>query len=148
MSSDPRSAYRQTNGHGAGPVRLVVLLYEQLVDDLRRALAAIELGDAESKTLEIGHALEIVGQLQGRLDMERGGDVAVNLDRFYDLLRLDLVRAQLQSSGFVLQRQLDNLLTLREAWLEVERIEAAGAVTKPQPAPAPPEDRKPLDWSA
>lgn len=149
MTPDPRSAYRQTSGQSAGPVRRVVLLYEQLADDVRQAIAATERGEAETKALQIGHALEIVGQLQGRLDMERGGEVARNLDRFYDLLRADLLRAQIQSSSSTLQRQLGNLLTLREAWLEVERIESGAAVASPQtPAPPAPAGNKPLDWSA
>lgn len=151
MSIDAKAAYRQTAGGTANSVRIVVLLYEQLVEDVRRALKAAEQRDAEICTLEIDHALEVINHLQGRLDMERGGDVARNLECFYDLLRVSLLQANIQSSCEVLRKQLDNLLTLREAWLEVERVEAvrtASPVPTAAPAAASTPPGKPLNWSA
>jgi flagellar secretion chaperone FliS len=145
MNLDARSAYRQSTGQSASPLRLVVLLYEQLVEDVRRALGAMDQGDAAGVAFNIGHALEVVGQLQGRLDMNHGGEVAENLERFYNLLRYNLLQAQMRSSKNILQRQLENLLTLREAWLEVERAETAAANPGP---PAAPGNDKPLNWSA
>lgn len=147
---DPKFAYRQTAGESASPLQLVVLLYEQLVEDLRRAIHALEHGQSEKHALEVGHALEVLGQLQGRLDMERGGEVARNLELFYDLLRVGLLQAQIRSSAEALRKQLENLLTLREAWLEVERMERNGSVP-PAGAPAPDASAnppKPPDWSA
>ena len=146
MNLDARSAYRQSTGQSASPLHLVVLLYEQLVEDVRRALGTMCQGDAAGVASNIGHALEVVGQLQGRLDMNHGGEVAENLERFYNLLRYNLLQAQMRSSTNILQRQLENLLTLREAWLEVERAEAAAA-PNPEP-PSTPGNDKPLNWSA
>ena len=38
----PRTAYRETAGQGATAVRLVVMLYEQMIQDLRHAAEAID----------------------------------------------------------------------------------------------------------
>ena len=76
---DARSSYRETVARGASPVRLVICLYEQAIEDLRRAVIAQEKGDIEARTRGINHALIVVAQLQGSLDMERGGEVAGNL---------------------------------------------------------------------
>ncbi len=124
MSSDPALTYRESAGQTASPVRLVILLYEQLIKDLQRAAVAIERNQVEARTQEIDHALIVVAQLQGVLDMERGGDVAKNLDRFYDVLRGSLIEAEIRRSADLLHAQVRHLLTLREAWVEVELANA------------------------
>jgi len=42
MTPDASSAYRRTDGHSAGPIRLVIMLYEQLIKDLQSAVAAMK----------------------------------------------------------------------------------------------------------
>ena len=116
---------------GASPHRLVVLLYEQLIQDLHRAIAAIEENNIERRTNELGHALEVVGELQARLDAERGGVVSANLDRYYNVLRNCLLKAQFVRSQEILRGQIGHLVSLREAWLEVERAASAAANANP-----------------
>jgi len=128
--NNPRSAYRESDGHGATAVRLVVLLYEQLIQDLRQAGQAIEHNNIELRTSRINHALDVVCLLQGTLNMERGGKVARNLVHFYETLRANLWEAQLRGCRETLSQQITDLLTLREAWAEVDRAESANAVPK------------------
>ena len=78
---DANLRYRTSSSRASSAVGLVILLYEQLVQDLRRALTALDSGAVETRSFELGHALEVVGQLQGRLDMQAGGEVAHNLAR-------------------------------------------------------------------
>jgi len=116
---DAYSAYIRVSGQGASPVRLVILLYDQLIKDLRRASAKFH--DVESRTAELDHALKVLGQLQGTLDLSQG-EVADNLDRFYSLLRNNLLAVQSTNSLDLLRQQIDHLLLLREAWVEVEAV--------------------------
>jgi flagellar protein FliS len=106
-------------------VQLVICLYEQAIEDLRRAVIALEKGDIEGRTRGINHALTVLAQLQGSLDLQRGGDVARNLEKFYNLVRTGLVEAQLKQSGRILEQQISQLVLVHEAWLEVERATAA-----------------------
>lgn len=106
---------------GASPVRLVVLLYEQAMENLRRALAAHMHQDIEGRTREINHALLVIGHLQATLDKEQGGKVAENLTRFYEQLRAGLVEAQCKQSAEVLERQISHLMQVYEAWCAVEK---------------------------
>jgi flagellar protein FliS len=155
MNTDPKLVYRDTAANNASPLRLVVLLYEQLIEDLRRAATAIAHGDAEKRTIELGHALEVLGQLQGRLDLEQGGEVAQNLEKFYNLLRSNLLQAQVTDSAQILRQQIAHLLAIREAWLEVERA-APSSAQQPSAAsasattPEQPESQSPAisDWTA
>ena len=80
---NPSLSYRKSAAAGASPLRLVILLYEQALEDLRRAQEALSRGDIEGRTREINHAILILGHLQGTIDHEQGGTVAANLERFY-----------------------------------------------------------------
>ena len=133
-------------------MRLVICLYEQAIEDLRRAVIALEKGAIEIRTREINHALMVIAQLQGSLDMERGGEVAKNLVRFYGVVRAGLTEAHLKQSARLLEQQISQLVLVYEAWLEVER-----ATAKPNPpAPEPPSDSPAVsspaasfaDWNA
>ena len=123
-----RSSYRESAVRGASPVKLVICLYEQAIEDLRRAVLALEKGDIEARTAGINHALTVIGQLQGTLDMQRGGEVARNLEQFYNLVRAGLVEAQLKQSASLLERQISQLVLVYEAWQEVERAMAKPVV--------------------
>jgi flagellar protein FliS len=112
---NPLECYRQTEAQGENPVQLVVLLYRQLIKDLQSALDAMQADQVERRTAEIDHALVVIAQLQGTLNKEKGGEVAANLGRFYDLLRASLVEAQCTVNRRILQDQIANLLTLHEA---------------------------------
>jgi flagellar protein FliS len=147
---DAKASYREAAVRGASPVRLVICLYEQAIEDLRLAVIALEKGDIEARTRGINHALMVIAQLQGSLDMERGGEVARNLARFYGVVRAGLVEAQMKQSVRILEQQISQLAVVYEAWLEVERVTAA-----PKPLPATlrePEASSPVtsnaDWNA
>ena len=128
---DPRSAYQEGAARGASGVGLVVVLYEQAIQDLRRAAVAMEKGDIPVRTEHINHAVSVIGHLQYTLDRERGGDVSHNLDRFYCSVRRQLLEAQVRASKEILYDQISLLLSLREAWVEVDRVTQAGAPVQP-----------------
>jgi flagellar protein FliS len=127
--TSPRSAYRENDVRGATAVRLVILLYEQLVQDLRQALQAIEQNDIEGRTKRINHAILVIGHLQSPLDFANGGKVAQDLDHFYNVLRQNLVQVQFHPSRAGISQQITDLLAVREAWTEVERAEQSLVAT-------------------
>jgi flagellar secretion chaperone FliS len=129
-----QQSYREATVRGASPVQLVVRLYEQMIEDLRQAAAAIEQKQIEQRTKRINHAILVIGHLQSTLDSANGSEVAQNLDRFYNVLRQNLVQVQFYPSKRALCQQITDLLVVREAWIEVERVQnspvtnAAGTV--------------------
>ena len=84
---DAGSAYREGAVRGASRVRLVIFLYEQAIQDLRRAALAMERGQVEIRTRHINHAVSVIGHLQSTLDRERGGEVVRYLERYYTRVR-------------------------------------------------------------
>ncbi len=149
--TDPRYEYRLDMASGATPEHLVVLLYEQLIHDLHRAVAAMEENNIEKRTHELSHAMQVLGELQARLDLQQGGQVAANLDRYYSIVRNCVLKAQCTGQKDILQAQIAQLLGLREAWLEVEHhvhapvqpTVSGEAVTSNQN-----DVRRALDWKA
>lgn len=141
---NPGLSYRESAVAGASPVRLVILLYEQAIEDLRRAVLAVTKGDIEGRTREINHALTIIGHLQATLDKERGGQVAQTLDHFYEQLRAGLLQAQCKQSAAALQDQIAHLMQVHEAWCAVDRDLAPIQTSVKQLT----ENEPPGDWSA
>jgi len=129
--TDPRTLYRENAVRGASPVRLVVMLYEQVVEDLRRAVRAIEEKQIGARTNAINHAIVIIGHLQSKLDHMRGGVVARNLERFYNVSRQRLLEAQCRGSKEILTEQMSLFLDLRDAWTQVDQAEADLAQSLP-----------------
>jgi flagellar protein FliS len=121
------TAYRQLEARESNPVHLVVLLYDQLIRDLRAAAEACDRTDIPARTNEIDHALAVLGQLQATLNMQQGQEVASNLKRFYDVLRAHLLTAQIQASGDMLRGQIPAVIEVRDAWAEVERQQRPAA---------------------
>lgn len=118
---NPGLSYRETAVRGASPVRLVILLYDQAIDDLRRAHAAQLRGDIEQRAREVDHAILVIGHLQATLDKGQGGEVARNLDLFYDRMRQALVEAQCQQSAAAFEMRISDLMTVRDAWDQIDR---------------------------
>jgi flagellar protein FliS len=121
-----KQSYREAAVQGASPVELVVRLYEQMIEDLRQASAAIEKKDTQQRTNRIRHAILIVGHLQSSLDFGNGGKVAQDLDNFYDVLRQNLLQVQFSPSKGRVRQLITDLLAVREAWLQVAQAENSG----------------------
>jgi len=149
---DPRFSYREAAVRGASPVQLVIYLYQQAIEDVRRAIAALQKHDIETRTRMINHALKVIGQLQGTIDMERGGEIAKNLHRFYNAARSGLIEAQIKQSASILEQQIQQLTAVHEAWLEVERATASPAQPPASPIDVnsfvPPGETRLADWNA
>ncbi len=131
-----QQSYREATVQGASPVQLVVRLHEQIIQDLRQAAIAIEQNDIGLRTKRIKHAILVIGHLQSPLDFANGGKVARDLDHFYDVLRQRLIHVQFHPSKPGVHQMITDLLAVREAWIEVERIENAPAAAGMVPSAA------------
>lgn len=115
-----KRAYQEQTVRGAHPVRLTILLYDQLIQDVSRAAEALVDAQLERCAQEIGHAVAVIGYLQATLRLDSGRDVARNLGRFYTVLRERLMEAQVRSSRQILVELQQQLIDVREAWVKVE----------------------------
>ena len=120
-------SYASESATGVSPLELVVRLYENIVSDLGKAVIAVRDGDIEKRTSFLQHALLLLAHLQNALDLEKGGEPARLLDRFYTIARCRIVDAQMKQSGKILEDLIADILSIREAWAEVEKQSNAPA---------------------
>jgi flagellar secretion chaperone FliS len=140
------SAYRTATAQSASAVGRVVALFDTILRDFQRALAAVEAGNVQSRVFEMNHALTVIGELQGVLDFEAGGEAAKQFENFYNVARGLIVSANVNVSRESILGLIDLFKPVRQAWQEVDRkhlaietIEARKAAAKAQsPAPSSP----------
>lgn len=72
----PELSYQSAAVQSAGPIGLVILLYDRLVTDLNSASQAIRKNDIEGRCKAANHAFQVLQHLEGSLDMVNGGETA------------------------------------------------------------------------
>jgi flagellar protein FliS len=135
---NPALEYRKRAVEGASPVGLVVLLYGGAITALMRAISAIEANNIEKRVNELNKVLAILAELQGTLDFEKGGAVAAHLEKYYIVLRAQVLEASIKNSKTILEELVKNVSGVKEAWQQVERDVAIKGVSGVAAAPQAP----------
>jgi flagellar protein FliS len=128
--SQTELSYRKSAIEGASSIGLIIVLFDTLAGDLRRAAAAIRKNDIEKRCRELNHAALVLGQLESWIDMNNGGESAQTLSGFYAYLRAKMMEAAGSKSAKLLETQIDMILHVRSAWQKLD--------TGPQGAPGGP----------
>ena len=118
---DSAFAYHQASAVGASAVVQVVALYDTILRDFHRAIAAIERGQIEQRVNAGNHALMVIGELQGVLDFERGGESARRLQSFYKVTRAMTLEASVRSSRENFLELISMFARLRAARSKIEQ---------------------------
>jgi flagellar protein FliS len=135
---NPALEYRKRAVEGASPVGLVVLLYGGVITALMRAISAIDANNIEKRVNELNKVLAILAELQGTLDFEKGGAVAAHLEKYYIVLRAQVLEASIKNSKTILEDLVKNVSGVKEAWQQVERDVAIKGVSGVAAAPQAP----------
>ena len=131
INGDPTLSYRQASAHGASPTGQIVALYDTILRDFVRALAALQAGDIETRVFELNHALLVIAHLQNVLDFERGGDAAKQFNVLYDAMRGKIVQANIQAKPETIEELINLFGGLRQAWYQAELQLAQEAAPEP-----------------
>jgi len=107
---------KRTGIEDATPHQLIMMLYDGALESLMTATGCIERKDFAGKGVALGKAITIIGGLQGFLDLEKGGDVAKNLDRLYDYMGVRLYDATMKNDVTIVNEVVGLLKTVREGW--------------------------------
>lgn len=126
MAYPTPATYLQASVETASPARLLVMLYDRLALDCRRAVAAQESGDHDAARTQLLHAQDIVAELQSSLrpDLWDGGPA---LNSLYAHLLVQLVRANVDRDVVTTRHCLDLVDGLADAWREAALQAAATA---------------------
>lgn len=116
-----RAAYVKNDLENLSREEIVVKLYETLRIKLQAAIEEINDGNIARKAEHLSRGLAIVLELQASLDMEQGGEIAVNLNGLYNYLISDLVTANVKNDTQKIKDALKVVEPLLEAWTEIAR---------------------------
>lgn len=123
-------AYLQTQVTTTGQGDVVVLLYDGAVKFLNQAKESLAANDMAKKGINISKALDVIAELDGSLNVEKGGDLARNLHGLYSFCQNHLVKANINKSAQMIDDVIKVLLGLRSAYAEILSMPEAQAAAR------------------
>jgi flagellar protein FliS len=113
--------YREAEVLSASPAQLVVIVYEHLLINLRRARLQLAASDADARSESLERARAALTELLVSLNEEKGGDLAVRLRAIYVFFLSELSVLGVKPDA----QRLDAIITLagelHEAFAHVAR---------------------------
>lgn len=110
----------------ASPARLVFMLYDRAILSLREAIAAIEAGQIEARWKANKRAIDVITHMWTTLDLERGGEIAQNLNDLFNYILSRLPEIDFRNDPAPAREVIGLLEPLRESWQKVAAGEASG----------------------
>ena len=111
--------YRQTSVLTADPKRLVIMCYEETIRNLRLASLAYSAKNFATKGKAVQKALDIIGELRGALDFERGGPIAISLENLYVFMTKYTIESDRARNVQGFERVASMLEVLKSAWEKI-----------------------------
>ena len=129
--------YQSVSAHGgvadADPHTMVLMLLDGAMERMSTARGCIERGEIARKAKLLHSCVNIIAELRGSLNIERGGPLAQNLNDLYDYMQRRLLLANANSDARLLSEVMGLLAEIRSAWI------AIGPEVRPVPRSAVPE---------
>jgi flagellar protein FliS len=121
---DVSSSYKETKVKTAGQGQLIVMLYDEAVKQLTKAVELFQMNKNEKKDPgkieQISKAVmktqEIITELTVSLDFEQGGEISKNLFSLYTWFNRELVEANINQDLNRMLTVKDMLSDLRNTW--------------------------------
>ena len=136
------NAYQSTNIKTASQGRLIVLLYEAAVKNLKSASTLIDSdGKIKASNIEkfsnlIQKTQAIISELQVSLDMEKGGDIAKNLMSLYLYFNRELTDASINHNKDKVTFVENMMSELLSAWRTASNSTANSSTQMPNSSPS------------
>ena len=100
----------------ASPHRIIQMLMEGALEKLAFARGSIARNDLAAKSKNISWAISIINGLRGSLDMEKGGEIALNLSALYDYMTRRLIEANNRNDVATLDEVSGLLMEVKGGW--------------------------------
>ncbi|MBX2829557.1 MAG: flagellar export chaperone FliS [Rhodospirillales bacterium] len=119
MNEHAAHTYKQQQVNTATPAKMVFMLYEKTLTRLQEAQNAIERNDIQARCNANCSAQELIAHLSNTLDMEQGGEIAINLERLYTHCLLRLMDVDRNNDPAAAAEIIQLLTPLRNSWAEL-----------------------------
>ncbi len=129
--------YKKNQIETATPDEILIMLYEGAIRFLMQAKKAAITNDLEKYNKHLISAQHIIQEFMDSLDMEIGGEMAVNLYNLYEYLHYRLVQANIKKDVAMIDEVLDHLRSLKGTWEEAIRIAKQERASRPDEPDTP-----------
>lgn len=121
----PWQSYRKVATQTATPGQLVLMLYDGAIGFLEKSLTGFNFKDPLEFNLTISNnvirAQAIVNELNSRLDMAQGGEIAQNFRRLYIYFYRRLQEGNTRKKKEPIEEVLLRLRDVRDSWAQMLR---------------------------
>ena len=101
---------------GATSHGLVALLFEEFDSSLRAAEFYAASEDVAKMREKVGKASKILAGLQGSIDIEKGGELAMNLAELYRFCIRELLNANINADTKIITKVRSLIAPIQQAW--------------------------------
>jgi flagellar protein FliS len=115
MMNNPYARYKAIQVSTASQGRLILMLYDGALKNLRQAQRSIAEKDINGAHNCLMKAQAIIWELDSTLNMD-AGSVAENLRSLYRFMTQHLVKANIAKDAAMVEQVISLLLTLKEGW--------------------------------
>ncbi|WFA07906.1 flagellar export chaperone FliS [Tissierella sp. Yu-01] len=113
------NAYKTNQVMTAPPKKLVTMLYDGAIKNLKLAEIALEEKDFVHVNTYLKKTQDIITEFMTTLNYEAGGDVAKNLYQLYDYMYRRLIRANIAKDVEPIIEVKKYLEELRDTWAQI-----------------------------
>lgn len=114
------SAYKRVSLETSDSYQLVNMLFDGLLQSIADARAALKRGDVVTKCTQVSRAVRLIEEgLKPGLDVQKGGDLAANLNGLYGYCVLRLIYANLHNDDAVLGEVARVIEPLADGWKQM-----------------------------
>jgi len=114
------NTYQKVNKYGkiegASPHQLVQMLMQGAIDNLASAKGSMERRDFDNKAKSLSKVIAIVTELKENLDIDKGAEIAENLNNIYDYILRLILSASMENKPELLVESAELMINLLGAW--------------------------------
>jgi len=117
--SNYQNAYKKASVNTLDQTKLIIMLYDGAIKNASFAVEHMKSGQIEKVHDCLIKTKNIVTELMATLNMDRGGDIAKNLQSLYSYMFSQLIEANMNKKTEPVVIVIDLLKELRAAWTQI-----------------------------
>ncbi len=114
-----QNAYKKASVNTLDQTKLIIMLYDGAIKNATFAVEHMKSGQIEKVHDCLIKTKNIVTELMATLNMDRGGDIANNLQSLYSYMFSQLIEANMNKKTEPVVVVIDLLKELRAAWTQI-----------------------------
>jgi len=131
--SNYQNAYKKASDNTLDQTKLIIMLYDGAIKNASFAVEHMKSGQIEKVHECLIKTKNIVTELMATLNMDRGGDIAKNLQSLYSYMFSQLIEANMNKKTEPVVIVIDLLKELRAAWTQINSKKKNDAKTQNTP---------------